>query len=102
MKVTTEDIIGAYKIFLDRQPESMEVVQSRLGKTAEMNLIDFALSEEFLKRPEVAHIIFQAAQILLDEDKKNEAPNDAAINTMKLNWAPSEWFMLFSVDIFEV
>lgn len=78
MKVTTEDIIGAYKIFLDRQPESMAVVQSRLNKTAEMNLIDFALSEEFLRRPEVAEIIFQSAQRLIDAEKVNTPPDASA------------------------
>jgi hypothetical protein len=62
MNVSSEDIIGAYKIFLDRSPESAKVIEARLAKTAEVNLMDFVLSDEFLKRPEVSEIVQKAAQ----------------------------------------
>jgi|APCry1669189241_1035207.scaffolds.fasta_scaffold75106_2 hypothetical protein len=62
MNVSSEDIIGAFKIFLDRPPESAGIIEARLSKSAELNLIDFVLSEEFLKRPDVAEIILKAAE----------------------------------------
>jgi hypothetical protein len=85
MKVNAEDIIGAYKIFLDRQPESMRVVQARLGKTAETNLVDFALSEEFLKRPEVEQIIINSARMILEAEKMDSAANVAPAEAKSLN-----------------
>ena len=55
--VTAEDVIGAYKIFLSRQPESMAVVQPRVGMTTDMVLVDFLTSAEFLKRKGVEQLI---------------------------------------------
>ena len=69
MNVSSEDIIGAYKIFLDRSPESAKVIEARLAKTAEVNLIDFVLSDEFLKRPEIAEIVLKAAQQVTESQK---------------------------------
>jgi hypothetical protein len=80
MNVSKADIIGAYKIFLDRHPESMAVVQARLAKTAEMNLIDFALSDEFLKRPDVADTVMKVAGKIIEEQQKADLaklPQDA-------------------------
>jgi hypothetical protein len=83
MNVNKEDIIGAYKIFLNRHPESMAVVESRLGKTAEANLIDFALADEFLNRPEIAPTVLRVAQLILEEEKKAAS----ATNTTNMNGA---------------
>lgn len=69
MNVSSEDIIGAYKIFLDRPPESAQVIQSRLSKTAELNLIDFVLSDEFLKRPDIAQTLLKAAAQVAESQK---------------------------------
>lgn len=57
MNVTPEDVIAAYKIFLGRQPESMSVVQPRVGMTTDMVLIDFLTSTEFLSRKGVGNLI---------------------------------------------
>jgi hypothetical protein len=57
MTVTPEDVIGAYKIFLSRQPESMAVVQPRVGMSTDMVLIDFLTSTEFLSRKGVENLI---------------------------------------------
>ena len=62
MNVSSEDIIGAFKIFLDRPPESAGVIEARLSKSAELNLIDFVLSDEFLKRADLEQVILKAAQ----------------------------------------
>ena len=57
LNVTPEDVIAAYKIFLARQPESMAVVQPRVGMTTDMVLIDFLTSAEFLSRKGVENLI---------------------------------------------
>jgi len=62
MNVSSEDIIGAFKIFLDRPPESAGIIEARLSKSAELNLIDFVLSDEFLKRADLEQVILKAAQ----------------------------------------
>lgn len=55
--MTAEDIIGAYKVFLNRHPESMNVIQPRVGMTADMVLIDFLTSTEFLSRKGVDKLV---------------------------------------------
>jgi hypothetical protein len=50
MTMTHEDIIGAYKVFLKRHPETPNVVQPRVGMTSDMVLVDFLTSGEFLNR----------------------------------------------------
>lgn len=69
MIASKEDIIGAYKIFLNRHPESSFVLQSRIGKSIEENLIEFALSDEFLNRADAAEIIQKAAKIVAENQK---------------------------------
>lgn len=67
LAMTKEDIIAAYKIFLKRPPESMEVVLPRVGLSADRILIDFFSSSEFLARPEAVKLIFTLAKKILDE-----------------------------------
>ena len=55
--MTSEDIIGAYKVFLNRHPESMNVIQPRVGMTADMVLVDFLTSKEFLSRKGVDKLV---------------------------------------------
>ena len=55
--MTAEDIIGAYKVFLNRHPESMNVIQPRVGMTADMVLVDFLTSSEFLSRKGVDKLV---------------------------------------------
>ena len=57
MTMTHEDIIGAYKVFLKRHPESPNVVQPRVGMTSDMVLVDFLTSGEFLNRSGVDKLI---------------------------------------------
>lgn len=81
MNASSEDIIGAYKIFLDRSPESAKVIESRLSKTVEANLIDYVLSDEFLKRPEVSEIVLKAAQQVNEVQQKDQKPAEKPANT---------------------
>jgi hypothetical protein len=69
MLMSQEDIIAAYKIFLKRHPETMEVIKPRVGLTGDRVLVDFLSSSEFTSRPEVVNLIFALAKKLLDEQK---------------------------------
>ena len=69
MLMSQEDIIAAYKIFLKRHPETMEVIKPRVGITGDRVLVDFLSSSEFTSRPEVVNLIFALAKKLLDEQK---------------------------------
>ena len=69
MLMSQEDIIAAYKIFLKRHPETLEVIKPRVGLTGDRVLVDFLSSSEFTSRPEVVKLIFALAKKLLDEQK---------------------------------
>ena len=69
MLMSQEDIIAAYKIFLKRHPETIEVIKPRVGLTGDRVLVDFLSSSEFTSRPEVVNLIFALAKKLLEEQK---------------------------------
>ena len=73
MAMSQEDIIAAYKIFLKRHPENLEVVQPRVGLSGDRILIDFLSSGEFTSRPEVVQLIFALAKKMLEEQKAKSA-----------------------------
>jgi hypothetical protein len=86
LAMTKEDIIAAYKIFLKRPPESMEVVLPRVGLSADRILIDFFSSSEFLARPEAVKLIFTLAKKILDEKSPaNAASTDNTTQAMIQN-----------------
>ena len=78
MLMSQEDIIAAYKIFLKRHPETMEVIKPRVGLTGDRVLVDFLSSREFTSRPEVVNLIFALAKKLLDEQKAKTAQEASA------------------------
>ena len=57
MELSKEDLIAAYKIFLNRLPESPQAIQARLGNSAEKTLIEFMLSDEFLNRDDIKQLL---------------------------------------------
>jgi hypothetical protein len=66
---TREDVIAAYKIFLDRLPESEEVITPRIGLARERILSSFITSKYFLSRPKnIQLLLLTAIQI---EQKAN-------------------------------
>ena len=73
MAMSQEDIIAAYKIFLKRHPENLEVVQPRVGLSGDRILLDFLSSGEFTSRPEVVQLIFALAKKMLEEQKAKSA-----------------------------
>ena len=79
MLMSQEDIIAAYKIFLKRHPETMEVIKPRVGLTGDRVLVDFLSSSEFTSRPEVVNLIFALAKKLLDEQKAKATQEATAL-----------------------
>ena len=72
-KATREDVIAAYKIFLGRLPESMEVVDPRVGVSPAALLVDFLASKEFLDQAPKAQLVLAVAKKILDERKQAAA-----------------------------
>lgn len=73
LKATHEDVIAAYKIFLGRLPESMEVVDPRVGVTPAALLVDFLASKEFLDQAPKSQLVLAVAKKILDERKQAAA-----------------------------
>jgi hypothetical protein len=78
MKATREDVIAAYKIFLGRVPESMEVVDPRVGVAPAALLVDFLASKEFLDQAPKSQLVLAVAKKILDERKQAAAAEGAA------------------------
>ena len=70
-KVAAEDVVAAYKIFLDRLPENMEVIELRVGATAQQLFNSFITSQEFLDRRECWPAVIKAAQTIVEMNKKH-------------------------------
>lgn len=78
MKATREDVIAAYKIFLGRLPESMEVVDPRVGVAPAALLVDFLASKEFLDQAPKSQLVLAVAKKILDERKQAAVAEGAA------------------------
>jgi len=89
MLMSQEDIIAAYKIFLKRHPETMEVIKPRVGLTGDRVLVDFLSSREFTSRPEVVNLIFALAKKLLDEQKAKTAQEASAATATSASQDPN-------------
>jgi len=89
MLMSQEDIIAAYKIFLKRHPETMEVIKPRVGLTGDRVLVDFLSSREFTSRPEVVNLIFALAKKLLDEQKAKTAQEASAATVTSASQDPN-------------
>ena len=66
---TREDVIAAYKIFLDRLPENEEVITPRIGIARERILSSFMTSKYFLSRPKNIQLLLLTA--IQSEQKAN-------------------------------
>ena len=82
IKATREDVIAAYKIFLGRLPESMEVVDPRVGVSPSAILLDFLISKEFLDQASKSQLILALAKKILDERKQTLPPDEATPNEL--------------------
>jgi hypothetical protein len=79
-KMTQEDAVAAYKFFLGRFPESMEMMRERVGLPCDAVFRSFITSDEFLQRQEYWPSIVNAAQKIvqlhakLKEEKGSQSP----------------------------
>jgi hypothetical protein len=71
-------VIAAYKIFLNRLPESFIVIKARLDSPIEANLIDFALSDEFIRRADLPAIIFPLAKKIIEASETAQSTNQTS------------------------
>jgi len=77
-KATREDVIAAYKIFLGRLPESMEVIDPRVGVSPAALLVDFLASKEFLDQAPKSQLVLAVAKKILDERRQVAAAEVAS------------------------
>ena len=85
MRATAEDVIGAYKIFLGRLPESAQVVQQRMGPPVATLLIDFLASDEFLAHPERAKLVLGLAKRVQEKQAAVLPASNAEASNPNLN-----------------
>jgi len=71
--ITKNDIITAYRIFLNRFPENEEMLQPWIGTPFDKIFGSFVLSEEFLNRSEFWPSLVKAAQIVIEKNKVKQA-----------------------------
>ncbi len=80
VNATREDVIAAYKIFLGRLPESMEVVQSRVGVAPSALLVDFLGSKEFLDQTPKAQLVLTVAKKIAEAHRQSTSAENTAPN----------------------
>ena len=64
LSMTEEDVIAAYKIFLKRHPETMDVVYPRVGMPSNLVLVDFLTSPEFLSRRGLDMLLTKCMEVI--------------------------------------
>lgn len=72
--VTREDVVAAYKLFLQRMPENMDVITPRLGLPPLRLLAGFLLADEFLNRPDIQPLVVEAAKRVLKRQQAAPKP----------------------------
>jgi len=70
--MTSRDVISAYKLFLNRIPESEEVVNARVGLSDFELLSHFLSSDEFIKNPKNEALILEVVSNLLRRLKNSQ------------------------------
>jgi hypothetical protein len=83
LNATFEDVVAAYKIFLGRLPESVDLVQDRLGIPCDKLLIQGLTSKEFLDKHDNQKIILAIAKKILEMQKLEGAPTESDVPETK-------------------
>ena len=76
-KVTEEDVVAAYKFFLGRFPENMEVARQWVGLPAHKVFEIFMSSPEFLQRQQCWNLLVQSAKRVIEINASLERENNA-------------------------
>jgi hypothetical protein len=71
-QVVAEDVVAAYKLFLDRMPENLDVINVRVGASSQQLFNSFLTSQEFLDRKECWPAVIKAAQTIVEMNKKHD------------------------------
>jgi len=66
MSILQRDVVSAYRIFLGREPESLNVIDPRVGVEPASLLLEFLSSQEFSSRPEVIQLLTLIAKKILE------------------------------------
>jgi len=66
MSILQRDVVSAYRIFLGREPESLDVINPRVGVEPANLLLEFLSSQEFSSRPEVIQLLTLIAKKILE------------------------------------
>lgn len=72
LSMTEEDVIAAYKIFLKRIPETMDVVYPRVGMPSNLVLVDFLTSPEFLSRRGLDLLLAKCMEVIKKSSDANK------------------------------
>ncbi|MBU3626738.1 hypothetical protein ICN48_10895 [Polynucleobacter sp. JS-Safj-400b-B2] len=70
MSILQRDVVSAYRIFLGREPESVDVINPRVGVEPANLLLEFLSSHEFSSRPEVIQLLTLIAKKILEARSK--------------------------------
>jgi hypothetical protein len=62
ISMTSEDVIGAYRILFERDPKSGDPIKELIGTTPDQLLAYLMLRPEFRNRPGIAQLIMKTAQ----------------------------------------
>jgi hypothetical protein len=70
--MTSEDVIGAYRILFERDPISSDPIQELIGSTPDQLLAYLMLRPEFRSRPGIAQLIIKTAQSIQSQTKATQ------------------------------
>ena len=70
--VSYHDVVAAYKLFLNRMPENLAVIEDRIGSSTEKLLIDFLISEEFSSRKSLDYVFNALAKRALERTNEKD------------------------------
>jgi hypothetical protein len=70
LSASASDVVAAYKIFLKRLPESMEVTNSRVGLDTNKLLLAFFCSDEFLHYPENRDLVMRLSEQVQEKNAR--------------------------------
>ena len=67
--MTSEDVIGAYRILFEHNPISSDPIQELIDSTPDQLLANLMLRPEFRNRPNIARLIIKTAQSIQSQTK---------------------------------
>lgn len=75
--MTAEDIVAAYKLFFRRMPENQEVINNRIGLSANQILSSFLMSDEFTSIPDSSQLLHECIKSIEHKQSSKSKDPDA-------------------------